>query len=43
MHLFRTPVIANVLVVEGDVKSQNMNFAKVDRRGGGRLIGHLYE
>ena len=25
--------------VERDVKPRNMNFAKVDKRGGGRLIG----
>ena len=31
--------IAKVLAVEREVKPQNMNFAKVDRRGGGRLIG----
>ena len=32
---FRNPGIAKVLAVERDVKPQNMNFAKVDRRGGG--------
>ena len=32
---FRNPRIAKVLAVERDVKPQNMNFAKVDRRGGG--------
>ena len=30
---FRNPGIAKVLAVERDVKPQNMNFAKVDRRG----------
>ena len=34
-HLFRNPGIAKVLAVERDVKPQNMNFAKIDRRGGG--------
>ena len=28
-----------MLAVESDVKPRNMNFAKVDRRGGARLIG----
>ena len=32
---FRNPGIAKVLAVERDVKPQNMNFAKVDRREGG--------
>ena len=36
---FQNPGIAKVLAVEREVKPRNMNFAKVDRRGGGRLIG----
>ena len=36
---FRNPGIANVSAVERDEKPRNMNFAKVDRMGGGRLIG----
>ena len=28
-----------MLAVERDVKPRNMNFAKVEKRGGGRLIG----
>ena len=37
MHFFRNPGITKVLAVERDVKPRNMNFAKVERRGG--LIG----
>ena len=36
---FRNPRITKVLAVERDVKPQNMNFAKVDRRGGGTKGG----
>ena len=32
--IFRNPGIAKVLAVERDVKPRNMNFAKVDRKGG---------
>ena len=32
--IFRNPRIAKVLAVERDIKPHNMNFAKVDRRGG---------
>ena len=32
---FQNPGITKVLAVERDVISRNMNFAKVDRRGGG--------
>ena len=36
MHLlFWNPRIAKALAVERDVISRNMNFAKVDRGGGG--------
>ena len=28
-----------MLAVERDVKPRNMNFAKVEKRGGGQLIG----
>ena len=35
---FRNPGIARLLAVERDVKPRNMNFAKVEKRGGG-LIG----
>ena len=35
---FQNPGIAKVLAVERDVKLQNTNFVKVDRKGGG-LIG----
>ena len=30
---FRNPGIARLVDVEGDVKPQNMNFAKVEKRG----------
>ena len=33
---FRNTGIAKVLAVEMDVKPRNMNFAKVEKRGGGR-------
>ena len=32
---FRNPGISKVLAVERDVKPRNMNFAKLQRRGGG--------
>ena len=32
---FQNPGIAKVLAVERDMGSRNMNFAKVDKRGGG--------
>ena len=45
MHLFPNPGIAKVLAVERNVKSRNMNFAKVYMRRG-QLIergGRLYQ
>ena len=33
---FRNPGITKVLAVERDVRPRNMNFAKVDRGGGGK-------
>ena len=38
---FWNPGIAKVLAVERDVKQRNMNFAKVDRRGGTNREGAL--
>ena len=32
---FRNPGIARLVAVERDVKPRNMNFAKVEKRGGG--------
>ena len=34
---FRIPGIARLVAVERDVKPQNMNFAKVEKRGGGAI------
>ena len=39
---FRNPRIAKVVAVERDVKPCNMNFAKVDRRGGVTCRGGVY-
>ena len=35
---FRKPRIARLVAVERDVKPRNMNFAKVQKRGGGGLL-----
>ena len=37
MHFFRNPGIARLVAVEGDVKPQNINFAKIERGGGGAI------
>ena len=34
---FRNPGIARLVTVERDVKPRNMNFAKVEKRGGGGI------
>ena len=38
-HLFLNPGIARLVAIERDLKPLNLNFAKVEKREGGLLIG----
>ena len=39
---FRNPGIARLVALERDVKPRNMNFAKVEKRGGGGVYTDKY-